>query len=128
MPSPLLPEMRLPAPASRPPGLAPAAPPIRLSWVPLKIATPAKWLPRRAADGVVGGGVEDRHAGEGVAQGGGAGGVGADEVAPHHVAARGAAGDLDAVAGVGGDDVPLVGAAAADLVAGGAGGDLDAVA
>src|SRR5207248_9416748 len=58
---------------------------------------PARVGARRTADEVVVGAVEDRHAREAVAQGGGAGGVGADEVALHHVAGGGLAGDLDGV-------------------------------
>src|SRR5262249_14428203 len=61
----------------------------------------------------------DEHAGVAVAQGGGAGDVGADQVALDHVAAGACVGDLDAVGRVTADDVAGQGAGAADGVAGG---------
>src|SRR5262249_39037176 len=58
---------------------------------------------RGAADGVVGGTTVQHDAPGAVADGKGAGDVGADQVALHHVA--GGACDVDAVAGVAGDDI-----------------------
>src|SRR5581483_2998263 len=72
------------------------------------------------ADGVAGG-LVDEDAVAGVAERPGAGGVGADEVAQHGVAAGPE--DLDAVAAVGGDHV-----ARADGVAGGIEKERDSVA
>src|SRR5262249_15226570 len=63
-----------------------------------------------------------------VAQGGVAGGVGADVVALHHVAHRAGVQEHDALVAIGGDDVACRGVAAADDVAAGLLGDPDALA
>src|SRR5262249_41466166 len=70
----------------------------------------------RPAHDVVAGPALDHHA-VSVGQGGGAGGVGADAVALHHVAGRTLAGDPDAAVGVAGDDVAGAGGRPAHGVA-----------
>src|SRR5262249_44054598 len=71
---------------------------------------------RGAADGVGVGAAVDADA-EAVGDGGGAGDVGADEVARHDVVVGGVAADLDAGAGVAADDVAVGRGRAADGVA-----------
>src|SRR5262249_28838820 len=80
---------------------------------------------RGAADRVVGGPIVQHDALVAVADGKGAGEVGADQVALHHVA--GGACDIDADAGVAGDDVAGAGCRAADGVVARPRVDADAV-
>ena len=82
---------------------------------------------RCAAEGVVRRAVVELHAVEPVAQRGGPGGVGADEVACDQVAGRGRAADLDAAGGVCRDHVARAGRGTPDGVAHGPGVDLHAV-
>src|SRR5262249_35296884 len=77
------------------------------------------------ADGVEAGTEGDADA-LGVAQGGVAGGGGADVVAPHHGTVGAGVPGHGALLEVGGDDVPLPGYGAADDVAAGAFGEPDA--
>src|SRR5262249_35718380 len=81
-----------------------------------------------APDRVVCCAAADLDAVAGVAEVGGPGGVGADEVPQHHVARRAAADEQHAVAPVAGDDVAGQGGTPAHRVVGRTAVDLDAVA
>src|SRR5208337_4559865 len=80
------------------------------------------------ADRVVGGAAEDRHANEGIAQAGGAAGVGADGVPLDQVARRAAEPDVQAPELVVGGRVGGPGGGPADRVVGGAEEDVHTVA
>src|SRR5439155_1345997 len=99
MPSEWLPEMTLPAPAAVPPMVSPLAGPAR-----------------RAADGVAAGAAGDVDTIRHVAERGGAGGVGADEIARDDVAGHGRPREPDAVQAVAADDVARACDGAADGV------------